>query len=209
MPSQTDIRYTLGNRLCLDFANMAVTPGEPHEFDPTWDDLIDFFAVKGILSEERAGHLRSLPETDVRAAERLMKRALDLGRGFRLMFRAMVRGEELAREWVESINRVLRVTEGHDELLWDGESWRIAFVGREEGLEWLLAAIARSGAELVAENPGENLRQCGNPQCQVLFYDNSVTHRRRWCCMSLCGNRSKVAAFAKRQSGDKARAHHA
>jgi predicted RNA-binding Zn ribbon-like protein len=82
-------------------------------------------------------------------------------------------------------------------------------VAKEEGLEWLLAAIARSGAELISNGSVSRVRRCSNANCQLLFCDDSRTHRRRWCSMAHCGNRSKVAAFAKRQNVEKARAHYA
>jgi len=202
-------RYALGNRLCLDFANLAVSPGESLEQAPGWDELLDFLQAKDVISGERTGHLRRLPESDVRAATVLLSHAEELGSAFRLIFHAIVRGQTVSRGWLEPVNRILRVTEGHDELQWDGQAWRLGFVAREEGLDWLLAAVARSGAELIAEGPADKLKMCGNPQCLMFFYDDSPTHRRRWCSMALCGNRSKVAAFARRRGGEKARAHYA
>lgn len=204
-----DARFGLGNRLCVDFTNLALSPGDTGDHAPSWDELIDFFAAKQIVSPEKSETLRNLPESDVRAAEALLRSAVDLNRGLRQIFRAMVNGHRVVRDWTEPVNRVLRVTEGHDELEWDGNRWRLTFVGREEGLEWLLAAIARSGAELIAEGPNHNLRRCGNPLCPVLFCDRSKTQRRRWCSMALCGNRSKVAAFARRHTREQTRAHHA
>ena len=210
MPMLIEHPYSLGNRLCLDFANLGMTSGETLEEQPNWEELTDFLAAKQIISMEKKDNLRKLPESDVHAAEALLRHAGALNAALKKSFRAMLSGQRVARQWAEPINRVLRVTEGHDELQWDGSAWRVGFVGREEGLDWLLAAIARSGAELIAAGATAKLRQCGNPQCQLLFYDESRTHRRRWCSMALCGNRSKVAAFARRQSGgEKARAHHA
>jgi predicted RNA-binding Zn ribbon-like protein len=132
-----------------------------------------------------------------------------LASGMRQAFRAAVRGSRIREQWIEPINTILRVTEGHDELVWSLSGWRLQFLAKDEGLEWLLAAIARSGAELLVEEDKESLRECSNPNCRLLFYDDSRTHRRRWCSMALCGNRNKVAAFADRQKGLKARAHHA
>jgi predicted RNA-binding Zn ribbon-like protein len=104
------------------------------------------------------------------------------------------------RDWVEPINEVLRVTEGHDELFQQNGHWGLEFVAREGGLDWLLAAIARSAAELIAEGASARLRVCSNPDCGLFFYDTSRTRRRRWCSMSRCGNRHKVAAFSRRHS---------
>ena len=72
------------------------------------------------------------------------------------------------------------------------------FIAREGGLDWLLAAVARSAAEIVAEGARARLRVCANGDCGLFFYDESRTHRRRWCSMAVCGNRSKVAAFARK-----------
>jgi predicted RNA-binding Zn ribbon-like protein len=201
------------NRLCLDFANLALVSGDQTERAVSWEEFVDFLTVKQIVSEERSKHIRALAETDPGAAQSLLDHAERLGRSLRQIFRAGLRSQRLHQEWAEPINRILRVTEGHDELEWKGESWRLGFVAREEGLEWLLAAIARSGAELIAEGANRNLKQCANPDCQILFYDDSPTRRRRWCSMALCGNRHKVAAFARRNHRDRTeervRAHHA
>jgi predicted RNA-binding Zn ribbon-like protein len=202
-----------GNRLCLDFANLAFAPGDPTERAVSWNEFVDFLTVKQIVSEERSRHIRALAETDPRAAQSLLGHAERLGFSLRQILRGRLRSQRLQPQWAEPINRIMRVTEGHDELQWNGESWRLGFVAREEGLEWLLAAIARSGAELIAEGTSQNLKQCANPQCQIFFYDDSRTRRRRWCSMALCGNRHKVAAFARRNQRNKteerARAHHA
>ena len=200
------------NRLCLDFANLPFASGDQTERPIFWDEFVDFLAAKQIVSEERSTHIRALVETDPRAAENLLAHAERLGRAQRLIFRAIVKGQRIPLDWTEPINRILRVTEGHDELQWEGTAWRLGFVAREESLVWLLAAIARSGAELIAEGASQNLKRCANPECPILFYDDSRTRRRRWCSMALCGNRSKVAAFARRNHPDdeqNTRAQHA
>jgi Conserved protein containing a Zn-ribbon-like motif, possibly RNA-binding len=202
-----------GNRLCLDFANLAFAPGDPTERAVSWNEFVDFLTVKQIVSEERSRHIRALAETDPHAAQSLLEHAERLGLSLRQILRGKLLGQRPQPQWAEPINRILRITEGHDELEWNGETWRLGFVAREEGLEWLLAAIARSGAELIAEGTSQNLKQCASSQCQIFFYDDSRTRRRRWCSMALCGNRHKVAAFARRNQRNKteerARAHHA
>jgi predicted RNA-binding Zn ribbon-like protein len=112
----------------------------------------------------------------------------------------MVRKARLTREWVEPINQILRITEGHDELVDNGTTWRLEFIAREGGLDWLLAAIARSAAEILVEGAEARIRVCANPGCGLFFCDTSRTHRRRWCSMAVCGNRHKVANFARRRA---------
>ena len=197
------------NRLCLDFVNLPFTSGDPQPHPASWLDFVEFLADKRIVVGSRTEELRTLTESDPRAAGRLLAQAERLGQGLRLAFRELARGGQVENQWVEPVNEILRVTEGHDELKRSGEGWKLQFVAEYEGLEWLLAAIARSGAELIAAGADSGVQRCSNSNCQLLFHDDSRTHRRRWCSMALCGNRNKVAAFARRQTSHKARAHHA
>lgn len=185
----------LGGRLCLDFVNTTMSHSEL-----SWEGLISFLEAARVVSSERGIQLLALPQSDPQAAEGLLLKARRLCGSLRKVFTAMHRKQKIAEEWVEPVNEILRITEGHDELVHEDGAWRIEFIAREGGLDWLLAAVARSTAELVAEGAGARLRLCANPHCGLFFYDKSRTHRRRWCSMAICGNRSKVAAFARKHS---------
>jgi predicted RNA-binding Zn ribbon-like protein len=189
----------LGGRLALDFANIPSYPGAPTQ-RLSWEELIGFFQASHIVSSERGSTLLALAGSDPDAAQTLLSRSTALRDSLRKIFGAMVRNEEIALEWTEPINRILRITEGHDELVSADTGWKLDFVAREGGLDWLLAAIARSAAEIIVEGPQSRVRLCANPVCGLFFSDRSRTHRRRWCSMSVCGNRSKVAGFARRHT---------
>jgi len=192
MPSTDSRLPLLGGRLSVDFANASASNTEL-----SWEHLILFLESTDIVSSERGAHLLSLPQSDLQAAQALLQKAWRLGTALRKVFAAMIRKQRILAEWIAPINEILRITEGHDELIGQDNSWKIEFVAREGGLDWLLAAVARSGAEIVAEGARARLRVCANPSCGMFFYDNSRTRRRRWCSMAVCGNRSKVAAFAR------------
>src|SRR5207244_12966227 len=98
----------------------------------------------------------------------------------------MIRKQRILAEWIAPINEILRITEGHDELVGQDNSWKIEFVAREGGLDWLLAAVARSGAEFVAEDARARLRVCANPSCGMFFYVTSPNRCRRVFSMSVC-----------------------
>jgi len=185
----------IGGRLAVDFANS----GSPRR-QLSWEELVVFLEATQVISPERSTALLELPEADPHAAHALLQRASAFRDTLRRAFLNVIRREPTAEDTVEAINEVLRVTEGHDELLFDAGRWRIEFVARENGLEWLLAAVARSAAEIVAEGAGARVRICANPDCGLLFYDASRTKRRRWCSMAVCGNRHKVASFAKKHA---------
>lgn len=65
--------------------------------------------------------------------------------------------------------------------------------------ESLLAPLAEAAVELLLHGDFALVRNCEHPGCMLWFYDKTKSHRRRWCSMSLCGNRHKVAQFRKRQ----------
>jgi len=185
----------IAGRLSLDFVNVL---GSSSDF--SWEDLLRFLLVTRIISPERSAQLLALTQNDPQSATALLGRAQTLHAALRETFNAMLAKDALRRDWVAPINDVLRITEGHDELLEQDGKWSLEFVAREGGLDWLLAAIARSAAEIVAEGTSSRLRVCSNPSCRLFFYDTSRTRRRRWCSMSRCGNRHKVALFSRRHS---------
>src|SRR5579884_3944060 len=162
-----DRALRIGGRLSIDFANVATLPAARPATAISWEELIAFLEAARIVTAERGGRLRVLPQADPGAAEELLLQANRLRVGLRHAFSAMANGKRVAAEWVEPIN----------------------------------AALARSAAEILAEESAARLRICANPSCSLFFYDDSRTRRRRWCTMTLCGNRSKVAAFARRQHG--------
>ncbi len=178
----------------------ATFDATPSNAELTWERLVHFLELTSVVSAGRGAQLLSLPQSDPQAAEALLLKAQRLGSALRKVFAAMLRKQRIAGEWIEPLNRILRITEGHDELVSQAGIWKIEFVAREGGLDWLLAAVARSGAEIIAEGARARLRLCANPHCGLFFYDNSRTRRRRWCSMAVCGNRSKVAAFARKHA---------
>jgi predicted RNA-binding Zn ribbon-like protein len=182
----------IGGRLAIDFANSA---------ESDWAGFIRFLEDSRVVSAERSAQLLPLSQSDPQAADQLLSRVARLRDALRKIFRALVHKDKVAREWVAPVNEILRITEGHDELVWDNAQWRLEFLARESGSEWLLAAIARSAAEILVEGPVvARLHLCANPACGLFFSDLSRTRRRRWCSMARCGNRHKVAAFARRHT---------
>ncbi|HKW33008.1 MAG TPA: CGNR zinc finger domain-containing protein [Candidatus Acidoferrum sp.] len=195
MPYREPILRFIGGRLALDFVNLI-----PLNDELSWDQLIEFLQSTRIVTSERGGELLALNRSDPQAAESLLRKAQRLAAALRLAFDAMLHKQKILHEWIKPVNEILRITEGHDVLICADNNWEIQFVASESGLEWLLAAVARSAAEIIAEGPRARLRICANPRCGLFFYDTSRTHRRRWCSMTVCGNRHKVAAFARRHA---------
>ena len=195
MPATSRSSSLIAGRLSLDFVNEL---GPSSDFQ--WEELLRFLLLTRIISSERSSRLLALPQIDPQGAGDLLLKARRLHASLHEIFRVMLANESIPLDWVEPINEVLRITEGHDELVDKQGAWHLEFVARESGLDWLLAAIARSGAEMIAEGVKARLRTCANPSCGLLFCDTSRTGHRRWCSMARCGNRHKVSIFSRRHS---------
>jgi predicted RNA-binding Zn ribbon-like protein len=68
----------------------------------------------------------------------------------------------------------------------------------------IVATLARAAVVLLGGPDVGRIRQCEDPPCTRLFVDTSRARSRRWCEMSGCGNRAKVAGFRARRSGGRA-----
>lgn len=62
----------------------------------------------------------------------------------------------------------------------------------------LLVPIAQSAADFFATADYAAIRKCEDPDCILVFHDISKNRSRRWCSITLCGNRAKVSAFRGR-----------
>jgi predicted RNA-binding Zn ribbon-like protein len=63
----------------------------------------------------------------------------------------------------------------------------------------LLSTLARDAIRLLGSRDAALIRQCQAPNCTIYFIDTSRSGDRRWCSMSACGNKAKVAEFRRRK----------
>lgn len=71
--------------------------------------------------------------------------------------------------------------------------------GDADPVDAAIASVARDAIALLAGDM-QRIRECGNPDCSLLFYDESQSRRRRWCSMQRCGNLAKIHAYRRRGS---------
>ena len=67
------------------------------------------------------------------------------------------------------------------------------------GVDGALAEILSRVHEAQGSGAWRRLKSCPGPHCGWLFYDGSRNGSSRWCSMSICGNRTKTAAYRRRQ----------
>ncbi|SCK57062.1 ABATE domain-containing protein [Streptomyces sp. WMMB 322] len=64
----------------------------------------------------------------------------------------------------------------------------------------VLSSVARDAVDLFTGPLAARVRECGAPDCSLVFVDTSRPGRRRWCAMERCGNRHKVRSLRARRS---------
>ena len=68
-----------------------------------------------------------------------------------------------------------------------------------DGVDAALAEIIVRVHVGQASGDWRRLKSCPGPHCGWLFYDASRNASSRWCSMSICGNRTKTAAYRRRR----------
>jgi predicted RNA-binding Zn ribbon-like protein len=130
-------------------------------------------------------------------------------RSLREWFRGFVRersGRTLVAEdlrELEPLNRLLGRDEQFPQIvagLAGGESvLELRPRRRWRAPESLLLPIAEEIARFVCSGDFESAKACEGATCTLLFVDRTRGRARRWCSMTICGNRAKQAAHRDRR----------
>ncbi|MEP6887846.1 MAG: ABATE domain-containing protein [Nitrospirales bacterium] len=195
--------------LALDFLNSLATPADvPVEWLASGEALVNWLGQAELVPDDALQALvfKAVPgELDAVAGQ---------ARALREWFRGFVhkyRGKALshaALKKLEPLNRILFRDERFGQIVLnkskttDGESRTFAWeeIRRWRSSESLLIPIAESMANLVCNEDFTYVKACQGHACTLLFIDRTRRRARRWCSMTVCGNRAKQAAFRTRGS---------
>lgn len=190
--------YFVGERLCLDFVNtQAVEDGSAVDLLASFDDLVAWCAAAPVIDAAQAKTLRQ-KWSDTRDGERALAEAVRFRTTLRGLAERLAAGRQASRATLDAINEVLRGRAGHVEIVPTKEGYEKRFRAEFSEPAQLLVPIAESAADLLSEGDPHLVRKCHNPRCILYFYDTTKNHARRWCSMTACGNRAKVAAHYRR-----------
>ncbi|WP_222890166.1 ABATE domain-containing protein [Enterobacter sp. C2] len=177
----------LADNLALDFINSEYGTGDDrHDCFDDDRSVIDWLETAGLV-----------PKGAV-APPQLLAEARQLRDAARAVVHAAMKSSEAD---VTVINRILEKGRPETRLKWDQDTQRYRVDVRSDAAspEGLLWPVADALVKLVTDEKFEYVRQCEAHNCILLFHDLSKSHRRRWCSMATCGNRTKVAAFRNRK----------
>jgi len=184
----------IGNELSLDFLNTSMlleSGADPVEKLPDTGALIAWMAAAGLISSAGAARLKRQPQPGLGPLLEFRNQWR------RAMFRIEAGGAPMAG-FVAQVNSLLAEYPYVDAIIGDGgELSRVKRFDPQTVLD-VFGPLADSVAKVLTLADKQRLRKCDN--CILHFHDTSKKGVRRWCSMNLCGNRSKVAAYARRKS---------
>lgn len=194
----------IGNHRCLDFVNTeGMQRGQRVDLLGDFPDLVAWLTAAQLLGPAEAdGALRRWSGTP--AGARTLVEARTLRADLRAMLEQIARGRPIAASTIEAINALLARPIGHDELVRARHGFLRRFRVELRAPVDLLVPVAETASDFLCHADFSLVRKCESPSCIRYFYDLSKNHARRWCSMSVCGNRMKVAAYyrrAKRRPG--------
>jgi predicted RNA-binding Zn ribbon-like protein len=186
-----EIHHLIGGALCLDFANTLYGHTDViHEYLFDYRDLVLWSRHVGILTPQKAGTLLTKWERVPAESEAVFHQAIQLREALFRIFASLAHDESPQEDDVKQLNGFWLESQSHSRLAQTETGFALEW---EEGnaFDSLLWPVTRSAVELLTSEELKYVKQCG--RCDWLFVDRSRNHKRRWCSMSACGNRVKMA----------------
>jgi predicted RNA-binding Zn ribbon-like protein len=182
-----------GGDLALDFANTVDGRPTPRarELLADFGDLVSWGAQSGILGEGEARRLRAAARKDPGGAEKAVRNARALREAIFRIFSLAAAGRRPTPASLETLNDSLsglgrlRLAPARDGCAW-------VFRGAAADFGRVVWPVSRAAAELLTSDALGRVRECAAPECAWLFLDGSKNGTRRWCDMTVCGNRAKA-----------------
>ena len=170
----------------LDFLNtVAVIDGQPYDFLRSGQDVVAWLSTVGF---DQLGSIHPTPM--------LLKEAHRLREIIRHLVEQQAAGGDAAPD---ELNEFLAEGVNFPQLIRTSSNrWSLLHVRKKQTVRQVLAPLAEAAADLLCNGDFALVRKCERHDCILWFYDKTKSHRRRWCTMSICGNRNKAANHRQR-----------
>ena len=190
-----------GGVLCLDFANTVLKRNQPRRAKDELENyarLVGFAKQTGLLSSAKAEQLRN--RASAGAASQALRTAFVLREAIYRVFSFLADGKPVASTDLKLLDEFAIEAYKHRRLVPSpqaGYAWQWK-AEETENCEQMLWPIALSAVELLTSQRVGAVRKCAADDCAWLFLDESRNHSRRWCDMTVCGNRQKARRYYHR-----------
>jgi len=100
-------------------------------------------------------------------------------------------GGSIGRGELSALNQLLNVP-AWQKLVQDQNGFRAETVPVRSNWTWVIARIAASFGEMLANQEVGRIKVCANSDCRWVFHDPTKARTKRWCDDRTCGNRARV-----------------
>jgi len=192
-----------GGALCLDLANTVDerTSRRPIELLERYDDLLNWALQAGAITRADAAALAAEASRQPEAAEAALVRARRLREAIFSICRATAGRRPVPSSALATLNRAVAGSLANRRILVRGRTFSLSWrEGEHPDLDRVLWAAAAAAADLLTSPDLARVKVCPGSGCAWLFLDRSRNGTRRWCDMSVCGNRAKAQRHYARVS---------
>jgi predicted RNA-binding Zn ribbon-like protein len=180
-----------GGHPALDLVNtLDERPStEPVETLATYDDLVRFTELAGLIDGATAKHLRRLAKP---TSARVAKHARELRERLHDVLASAHRQQSAPQGALKILTATIREAHAAQTLAPSTgpslarQGWDLPVAVDLPLHVWALAI-----EDLLVRADRCRIRKCNASDCDVYFIDTSKGHRRQWCSMRNCGNREK------------------
>ena len=194
-----------GGHLALDFVNTvdARRSAAPRELLRAWDNLVAWSARTRAVNAAAARRLLAEGAHRPEEAAAVLRRSRFLRETLFSVFEAVSAARPAPREACAVLNDAMMLV-GRRRLVPGSRSFSFTWHHPEGAIDVMLPPVIAAAAELLT-TPSllQRVRVCASAdRCAWLFLDTSRNGSRRWCDMSICGNRAKARRHYQRAAAN-------
>jgi predicted RNA-binding Zn ribbon-like protein len=171
---------------------------EPVERLDSYESLVEWAREQHLISAAAADRLTAEARRHPHQATAVLARAKDFREALNGLALAIDAGRQPNSDVLKTIGECLAGAYANGRLVpHEGALQWVA--SAEDDLDRMLWEIGRAAGRLVVSPRLTRVRACAASDCGWWFVDDTKNRSRRWCDMTLCGNREKLRRFRKRQ----------
>jgi predicted RNA-binding Zn ribbon-like protein len=182
----------------LDFINTLDLWPVSHDHLDAPTSALDWLVDHDLMHREARIHLLAQYEASPAGGVEMLTRLRRVRQAMRGVLEAAATRRAPDPSDLADMNRALR-THYIYELVPATDGLSLDHRHQGDPVDGAIARLAEALARELIQGDTTRLRICENPQCHWVFKDTSRTGKRKWCSMSSCGNRAKVARHRARQ----------
>ncbi len=182
----------------LDFINTLDLWPVSHDHLDSPASALDWLVDHDLMHREARIHLLAQYDASPASGLEMLSRLRRVRQAMRGVLEAAATRRAPDPSDLADMNRALR-THYIYELVPATDGVSLDHRHQGDPVDGAIARLAEAIARELIQSDTTRLRICENPRCHWLFKDTSRTGKRKWCSMSSCGNRAKVARHRARQ----------